>query len=81
MFSLAMDINFVLDYNNLIEVDHVFDGINTIYSFSDQSKQIPNYKKKLPLLTEEQIFHSQIISAFVNQQKTIYFSKIQQDFQ
>ena len=45
MFCLAMNINFVLDYNILIEVDHVLASVNTIYVFSDQSKQILGYEK------------------------------------
>ena len=40
-----MDIIFVLDYDILIEVDHVLAIVKTIYFFPDQSKLIFLYQK------------------------------------
>ena len=53
MFCLAMDINFLIDYNILIHVDQVLASVNTIYIFPDKSK-LTLYYKNLPVSMEEQ---------------------------
>ena len=73
MFCLALDINFVLDYNILIQVDQVLASVNTIYIFLDKPKLILYYQKYADFIdgaitienTSSQ--YSQIINAFVNQ--------------
>ena len=45
MFYLTIYINFLLDYNILIEIDHVLAGENTTVILPDQSKLFLYHKK------------------------------------